>query len=49
VPESPPHVEVTSTGVKTDYSERVPRSAKTPPPPGAPRVVEEPDEEDERD
>lgn len=47
--ESPPHVEVTSTGVKIDYGDRVARSAKTPPPPDAARVVDEPAPEDPDD
>lgn len=47
--ESPPHVVVSTTGVKTDYGDRVARSAKTPPPLDAPRVVDEPAEEDQRD
>jgi hypothetical protein len=49
VAESPPHVVVSTTGVKTDYGEPVARSAKTPPSPDAPRVVDEPTEEDQGD
>lgn len=47
--ESPPHVEVSTTGVKIDYGDRVVRSAKTPLPAAAPRVVDEPAAEDPDD
>lgn len=38
--ESPPPVTVSTTGVKTDFGDRVPRSARPPAPPETPQVVE---------